>query len=89
MVGATRQFIAKPMDVRAIVNGLSAHYCYCAFIWVDSWAENLIPQLKAIQNKYLQLIIVWQYDFNRRWHFLFSTHRSVLKYLRMKLDDLY
>ena len=33
MVGATRWFIAKPIDIRAIINGLIASLIAIAAIW--------------------------------------------------------
>jgi cell division transport system permease protein len=90
MVGATRWFIAKPINIRAIINGLIAALIAIAAIWGTVLiVENLVPDFKAIHdNKSLILlflvIIVLGITIS-----LFSTHRSVIKYLRMKLDDLY
>lgn len=90
MVGATRWFIAKPINVRAIINGLIASLIAIAAIWGTVLVvENLVPDFKAIHdNKSLIMlflvIIVLGITIS-----LFSTHRSVIKYLRMKLDDLY
>jgi cell division transport system permease protein len=90
MVGATRWFIAKPIDLRAVINGLIASLIAIAAIWgAVIVTESLIPDFKALHdNKSLfmlfALIIVLGISIT-----LFSTHRSVIKYLRMKLDDLY
>ena len=90
MVGATRWFIAKPIDIRAIVNGLVASLIAIAAIWgAIIVTESLVPDFKAIHdNKSLvmlfALIVLLGISIT-----LFSTHRSVIKYLRMKLDDLY
>lgn len=90
MVGATRWFIAKPINVRAVINGLIASLIAIAAIWGTVLVvENLVPDFKAIHdNKSLIMlflvIIVLGITIS-----LFSTHRSVIKYLRMKLDDLY
>lgn len=90
MVGATRWFIAKPMNVRAIVNGaISGIIAVGAVILVILGAERMVPWLKAIHdNKSLGMLfggmIVLGICIT-----LISTHRSVLKYLKMKLDDLY
>ncbi|HKZ66758.1 MAG TPA: permease-like cell division protein FtsX [Chitinophagaceae bacterium] len=90
MVGATRWFIAKPMNVRAIVNGaLSGIIAIAAVVLVIFGAERILPEMKAIHDNttlaflFIGLIILGICIT------LFSTHRSVLKYLRMKLDDLY
>lgn len=90
MVGATRWFIAKPMDTRAIVNGaISGLIALAGFLALVFFAENQLPELKAMRDiKWLGLlaagIIVLGILIS-----LFSTHRSVIKYLKMKLDDLY
>ncbi len=90
MVGATRWFIAKPMDYRAIINGaISGVIALAGIIGLVFIAENQLPELKAMRDvRWLSLmgigIIVLGMLIS-----LFSTHRSVIKYLKMKLDDLY
>ncbi|MEQ1553473.1 MAG: permease-like cell division protein FtsX [Ferruginibacter sp.] len=90
MVGATRWFIAKPINVRAIINGLIASLIAIAlisgFIFI---IEALRPEIKVLRdNKSLILlfatIVVLGITIN-----LLSTHRAVIKYLKMKLDELY
>lgn len=90
MVGATRWFIAKPMNTRAIINGaISGIIAIAAVILVIFGAERVLPEMKAIHDNttlaflFIGLIILGICIT------LFSTHRSVLKYLKMKLDDLY
>lgn len=90
MVGATRNFIAKPMDQRAIVNGLiSAGIAIVILFSLIQWAESQFPQLKVIRNTELTLILFGGLILIGVGISLFSTHRSVIKYLKMKLDDLY
>lgn len=90
MVGATRNFIAKPMDLRAIVNGIiSAAIAIVILFFLITWAESQFPQLKAIQNNMLTILLFGSMILIGVGISLFSTHRSVVKYLRMKLDDLY
>lgn len=90
MVGATRGFIARPMDGRAILNGaISGLIALTGIAALVFFAESQLPELKAMRDlKWLGLlaagIIVLGILIS-----LFSTHRSVVKYLRMKLDDLY
>jgi cell division transport system permease protein len=90
MVGATRWFIAKPLNVRAIVNGtLSGIISIAAVYGVILVAERFLPDLKALHDNGMLallflLLIVLGITIS-----LFSTHRSVIKYLRMKLDELY
>jgi cell division transport system permease protein len=90
MVGATRSFIARPMDIRAIGNGMiSALIAIVILFGLIEWAENQFPQLKAIHNNMLTLILFGGMVLIGVGISLFSTHRSVIKYLKMKLDDLY
>jgi len=90
MVGATRWFIAKPINIRAVINGLIASGIAIALIWcVMVLVESFRPEFKVLRdNKSLVLlfltIIVLGITIT-----LVSTHRAVIKYLRMKLDDLY
>ena len=90
MVGATRWFIAKPINIRAVLNGLIASLIAIAAIWgTVILVENFVPDFKVLHdNSGLMLlfliIIVLGISIT-----LFSTHRSVIKYVRMKLDDLY
>jgi cell division transport system permease protein len=90
MVGATRSFIARPMDMRAIGNGLISALIAIAILFsLIEWAENQFPQLKVIHNNMLTLILFGGMVLIGVGISLFSTHRSVIKYLKMKLDDLY
>jgi cell division transport system permease protein len=90
MVGATRWFIAKPMDLRAIGNGaLSAIIAIALVYGVVLVAESFLPDLKALHDNTLLLLLFLALVVIGITITLFSTHRSVLKYLRMKLDDLY
>jgi cell division transport system permease protein len=90
MVGATRGFIARPINQRAVINGLIASGIAIAAIWgTVILIESFIPDFKLLHdNKGLMLlfliIILLGITIS-----LASTHRSVIKYLRMKLDDLY
>ena len=90
MVGATRNFIATPMDLRAVVNGLiSSAIAIAVLFGLIQWSESQFPQLKAIHNNMLTIVLFGGMILIGVGISLFSTHRSVIKYLRMKLDDLY
>ncbi len=90
MVGATRGFIAKPMNLRAVLNGLISSVIAIAAIWaVITWAESYIPDMKALRDPMIYLILFGSIILIGVGISLFSTHRSVMKYLKMKLDDLY
>ena len=90
MVGATRSFISRPLNQRAVINGLIAAAIAIVALWGSViLIEKLIPDFKLLHdNKGLfmlfLLIIILGITIT-----LISTHRSVIKYLRMKLDDLY
>lgn len=90
MVGATRTFITKPMDIRAVLNGLiSALIAIAVLFGLIEWAESQFPQLKAIHSNSLTIILFGGMAVIGVAISVFSTHRSVVKYLKMKLDDLY
>jgi len=90
MVGATRWFIAKPMDIRAIINGaISGVIAVGLVILVIIAAERVVPWLKVIHDNLSLGILFAGIIVLGICITLFSTHRSVLKYLKMKLDELY
>ena len=90
MVGATRSFIAKPMNLRAVLNGLiSAGIAILLLFILIQWAERQFPQLSVIRDTKLTLILFGGLIVVGVGISLFSTHRSVIKYLKMSLDDLY
>lgn len=90
MVGATRTFISKPMNLRAVINGLiSAGIAIVILFGLITWLESLVPWLKTIRDLELNLILFGGMIILGVGISLYSTHRSVIKYLKMKLDDLY
>ena len=90
MVGATRWFIAWPMNKKAIVNGavsgMIASVAVFAFVLL---AEGILPELKAIRDTGGLLLLFIVLILLGIGITLFSTHRSVIKYLKMKLDERY
>lgn len=90
MVGATRWFIAKPMDVRALINGaISGLIAIGGIVGVIFVTEKWLPEIRALRDYTLLsamgvVIVLLGICIS-----FISTHRSVLKYLKMKLDDLY
>lgn len=91
MVGATRWFISKPFDRKAIINGLmSAGIAIAGIFSIILLVENWwLPEIKVLRdNTWLALLFLLLIGIGIGITFL-STHRSVMKYLRMKLDDLY
>jgi cell division transport system permease protein len=90
MVGATRNFIARPFDMRAIVNGLiSAGLAIAAITALIIWAEQAVPNLKALRDNVLLLGLFGALVLIGVSITFISTHRAVVRYLKMKLDDLY
>jgi cell division transport system permease protein len=90
MVGATRWYIAKPLDIRAIINGALSGIIATAlvFLLVIS-VENFFDGFKKLRDTQSLLLLGIVLIVLGIGITLFSTHRSVLKYLRMKLDELY
>lgn len=90
MVGATRGFIARPMTMRAIVNGTISAVVAIAIIYVVMMlSEFYIPYLSDLRdNSKIALLFAFLVLLGISIS-LFSTYRSVIKYLKMKLDDLY
>ena len=90
MVGATRWFIAKPIDIRAIVNGLiSALLAIIAVYSTVLLVEYFVPDFKTLHDTKSMAVLFIGIIILGIIISVFSTHRAVLKYLRMKLDDLY
>lgn len=90
MVGATRGFIARPINQRAIINGFFASLIAIAAIWgTVLLIENFIPNFKLLHDTPGLLLLFFIIILLGVTITLVSTHRSVIKYLRMKLDDLY
>lgn len=90
MVGATRWFIAKPLNIRAIINGALSGVIAMVLVYLLMLAvENVVPELKAIRDNSVLIILFVGLVILGIFITLFSTHRSVIKYLRMKLDELY
>jgi cell division transport system permease protein len=90
MVGATRSFIARPMNNRAILNGaISGVIAVLGIIAVILVFEKWLPEIKALRDYALLSILFVSIILLGVVISFVSTHRSVIKYLKMKLDDLY
>lgn len=90
MVGATRAFITRPFDKKALVNGLISGIISVAGLWlVISFAESQLPSLKALHEPVLLTILMAGMLVVGVLISLVSTHRSVVKYLKLHVDDLY
>jgi cell division transport system permease protein len=89
-VGATRLFIARPFIKQAIINGfLSGVLAILGVFLMKGWAETLFPEIKIVHTNrdmnYLYISIVLLGIVIS----VLSTYRSVIKYLKTSLDDLY
>lgn len=90
MVGATRNFISKPLMVRALINGLiSALISIGLLVGLIQWTTMQFPQLGTIQSFGNTILLFGGLILIGVGISVFSTYRSVLKYLKMKLDELY
>ena len=90
MVGATRWFIAKPLNIKAIINGaISGIIASVALYFIIIILEKYIDWLRTIHDTGLLFLLFFILIILGIGITLFSTNRSVLKYLKMKLDDLY
>lgn len=90
MVGATRWFIAKPLNRKAVINGtVSALIAIAALYAVIMLAERTLPDLKSLHDNKMLIMLFLAMIIIGIAITVFSTYRSVLKYLKMKLDELY
>jgi cell division transport system permease protein len=90
MVGATRGFISKPLVIRALINGLTSAFISIFLLFgLIQWAGSQFPQIKTIQGAGNDLLLFGGLIIMGVSISVFSTYRSVVKYLKMKLDDLY
>jgi cell division transport system permease protein len=90
MVGATRGFIAKPLNLRAVINGaLSGLIASVALYIIIFLLEGSVSWLRTIHDSGLLFMLFFILIILGIGITVLSTHRSVVKYLKMRLDDLY
>ena len=90
MVGATRWFISKPFDLKAAVNGFVSALIAIVVVLIFIFSvEKWLPEIKALRDYTLLAILFLGLIIIGIVMTFISTHRSVTKYLKMKLDDLY
>ncbi len=90
MVGATRWFITRPFDKRAILNGFISGVIAVIGLWVViKFAESQLPTLQILHETSSIVLLMTGMIVLGVLMSLLSTHRSVLKYLKMHVDDLY
>jgi cell division transport system permease protein len=90
MVGATRWFISKPFAIRAVLNGfISAILAILGVVLTKHLLEKVIPELKGLDSNSAMYILYAIIIILGVAISTISTHRSVIKYLKTSLDDLY
>ncbi len=90
MVGATRSFISKPLVIRALFNGLiSAGIALIVLYGIIQWTASQFPQIQTLQGMGNNLVLFFGLVIVGVGISVLSTYRSVVKYLKMKLDELY
>lgn len=90
MVGATRWFIAKPFDQRAMTTGLiSGLIAIIGLIILRYSFTNWFPEVNALTSNIQFYILCALILILGIFISLISTHRSVFKYLKMRVDKLY
>jgi cell division transport system permease protein len=90
MVGATRGFITKPLLTRALLNGLISSFIAIFLLFgLIQWASTLLPQIKILQGLKSSILLFGGMIVIGLSISVLSTYRSVLKYLKMKIEDLY
>ena len=90
MVGATQSFITRPFDTRALINGLISGVIAVVALWMlMSFAVKQLPVLSLLNDSMLLGVLELGMILLGIIISLVSTHRSVVKYLKMHVDDLY
>jgi cell division transport system permease protein len=90
MVGATRSFITRPFDIRALLNGMISGILAVIGLWlVMSFANRQLAELKLLNDNILVGLLMAGMVVLGILISMISTHRSVIKYLKMHVDDLY
>lgn len=90
LVGAERWFIARPFDTSAFVSGLiSGIIAIAALLGLRYFAYQQLPELYSLSDPYLFTALLAGVLIIGILISVISTHRSVIKYLKTKLEDLY
>lgn len=90
MVGATQSFITRPFDLRALLNGFISGLLAVLGLWmVMSFANSQLAELRMLSDPMLLAMLMTGMIVLGIMISMISTHRSVVKYLKMHLDDLY
>ncbi|MFZ1451898.1 MAG: permease-like cell division protein FtsX, partial [Ferruginibacter sp.] len=81
MVGATRGFIARPINIRAIINGLIASGVAIVALWLTILLiETFEPKFRVLHDNTSMILLFLVIILLGISITLVSTHRSVIKY---------
>ena len=90
LVGATRWFITRPFITKNILHGFASGILSVgALIGLLYYVQLQIPELTALLSTHklaMLFLMILLLGIFISW---FSTQRSIRKYLRMKLEELY
>lgn len=90
LVGATNAFIQKPFIVKGLLQGLIASIVAIALVFTtQKIAVSQIEGLSLIQNNYSMLILAGMLIVLGPVIGVSSTFQSIIRYLKMDLDELY
>jgi cell division transport system permease protein len=90
MVGATRWFIAKPMTVQAIINGAVSGLLATVLVYLlFTLSERFYDGFKKLHDPGAFFLLGFVLIILGILISFLSTYRSINKYIKMKLDDLY
>ncbi len=90
MVGATRSFIARPFNITGVRNGfISGIIAVLAIYGLQQLLIRNYPEFRQLQNSTYSMVLYAVIILIGILITLMSTNRSVNKYLKTSLDDLY
>jgi cell division transport system permease protein len=90
LVGATKGFIRKPFLTRSFGYGaLAGLFASALLLGLIEYAKSNVDGFNLLQNQELLLLLFLGLTILGAFLSLFSTLRSVNKYLNMSLDELY
>ena len=90
LVGATKAFIRRPFLLRSIMHGvLGALIAASLLFMLAEYAYSKVEELALLKDVNLMLILVGTLVLLGAVIGFFSSLRSVNKYLKLSLDELY
>lgn len=90
LVGATKAFVRKPFLVRSILHGIMGALIASSLLFMlAEYAYSKVEELALLKDTNLMLMLVGLLIILGAFIGLFSSLRSVNKYLKLSLDELY